>query len=122
MKHFAFIYNPAAGYGKSHAKFSVLKQKIAEKSGCEFFTSESEEHISDLIQRLSTNFDVFVACGGDGTVREVAKAVIEIEAAMGIIPMGNGNDLCKTLKIPTAIEDAFELIFCGDLQEIDVGW
>lgn len=122
MRHCAFIYNPAAGHNKSDAKFGVLKKKIAKKPGCEIFTSESQEHIGDLIQQLSTDFDVFVACGGDGTVREVAKGVINCDAAMGIIPMGNGNDLCKTLKIPTAVEDAFELIFNGEQQEIDVGY
>lgn len=53
-----------------------------------------------------------IACGGDGTVNEVAKGVINSECIMGIIPLGSGNGLARHLGIPLTLKGAF-----GTIQE-----
>lgn len=77
--------------------------------------------IAELVTNLLPKFDLFVACGGDGTVREVAAPLVGSDKKMGIIPMGTGNDLCKTLNIPRNVNQAFSLLQSGSLTQIDVG-
>jgi len=62
-----------------------------------------------------------VACGGDGTIREVAVELVHTDKTLGIIPLGSGNDLCKTLQIPTNLQHAFTLLQQKSPQHCDVG-
>ena len=65
--------------------------------------------------------DLVVVVGGDGTLNEVASGLVGSEVAMGIIPMGSGNGLARTLRIPQNIEKACKLISEGDRVKIDMG-
>lgn len=120
MKSYAFIYNPAAG-GNSAGKVLALENKIKEYENIELFQSQTIGDISNFIDRRLDDFDVFVACGGDGTIREIASKLMYTDKKMGIIPMGTGNDLCKTLRIPQNFSEAFDLILKGDSLKIDIG-
>lgn len=121
MKRFAFIYNPEAGGGKSEAKRERLQQKLDEYQNTALFQSKVIGDISAFIEQRFQDFDVFVACGGDGTIREIASKLMHTDKQMGIIPMGTGNDLCKTLNIPTEISEALSLVLNGESHKIDVG-
>lgn len=121
MKRFAFLYNPTAGAGKSGRKFSTLKRKISAEKGCELFYSSTNGDIAGFVDQRLDDFDVFVACGGDGTIREIASKLISTNKKIGIIPMGTGNDLCKTLNIPRNFSQAFDLVIGGESRKIDVG-
>ncbi len=121
MKTYAFIYNPTAGAGKTQQTYLKLKKEIKKRKNCELFCSVSKGDISDFIDKRFDDFDVFVACGGDGTIREIAPKLLYSSKKMGIIPMGTGNDLCKTLKIPRNFEKAFTLVIEGKSRKIDVG-
>jgi YegS/Rv2252/BmrU family lipid kinase len=121
VKRCAFIYNPAARNGQSQANLAKLKQGIKGWPKADFYRSETEGHISQLVANLLPSYDIFVACGGDGTVLEVASELIHTEKSLGIIPLGTGNDLCKTLNIPRDIDKALALIKRGNSTKIDVG-
>jgi diacylglycerol kinase (ATP) len=63
-----------------------------------------------------------VAVGGDGTVNEVAKALIDKkDVSMGILPLGSGNGLARHLEIPLKIKEALETINKGKILSIDYG-
>lgn len=121
MSRFAFIYNPEARGGKSESKIKELIKRIKGVPKAQFFRSETKGDISTFIEQNFDNFDVFVACGGDGTIQEVASKLIHTDKKMGIIPLGTGNDLCKTLKIPTNIDQSLEIVLHGKTTKIDVG-
>ena len=65
---------------------------------------------------------LIIAAGGDGTVSEVATGVVRAEkdATLGIIPLGTGNDLCRSLAIDD-IETALQLLESGRRIMMDVG-
>lgn len=121
MKSYAFLYNPTAGAGKSEGIFYALKKEINKHKNFELYHSTKKGGVSTFIDQRFDDFDFFVACGGDGTVREIASKLIGTEKKMGIIPMGTGNDLCKTLKIPQNFNEAFNLVQNGGSCKIDVG-
>lgn len=122
MKRYAFIYNPAAKGGKSGLKLEHLREHLSDFNHACLFESQYIGDITDFISHKIDNFDVFVACGGDGTVREVAAPLLHTEKQLGIIPMGTGNDLCKTLNIPIDLEDSVALLKRSDVTKIDVGY
>lgn len=51
-----------------------------------------------------------LACGGDGTVNEVASGLIGTSTALGIIPAGSGNGLARHISIPVDIDRAVDII------------
>jgi YegS/Rv2252/BmrU family lipid kinase len=60
-----------------------------------------------------------IAIGGDGTVNEVARALVESPAILGIIPMGSGNGLARDLAIPMDSRKALEVIAERKIRTID---
>lgn len=121
MKRYAFLYNPAAKGGKSDLKLEHLQSFVADFDDAYLFRSKNIGDISDFVKKNVKKFDVFVACGGDGTVREVAGPLIDTDKQLGIVPLGTGNDLCKTLNIPVSLRESISVLREADSVSIDVG-
>jgi YegS/Rv2252/BmrU family lipid kinase len=60
--------------------------------------------------------------GGDGTLSHALDALLVADRPLGILPMGNANDLARTLGIPTDCADACRVIAEDRRRRIDVGW
>lgn len=121
MKRYLFLYNPAAKGGKSELKLERLRAFISEFEDAYLFQSQNVGDITDFVEQNFSKFDVFVACGGDGTVREVAATLINTQKELGIVPLGTGNDLCKTLNIPHKLGQAISVLKQSNAVPIDVG-
>lgn len=65
--------------------------------------------------------NVIVACGGDGTINEVARNIVGSDVSLGIIPMGSGNGLASNLKISKNIITALNILKSQKIMKIDVG-
>lgn len=122
MRRHAFIFNPEAGAVPSQTAPEWLKREVRSFPGSKLFCSSQKGGIPELIAEISPDYDVFVACGGDGTIREMVSGLGNTtDKVVGIIPMGTANDLCKTLKISTSIPKAFDILRTGDTIKMDVG-
>ncbi|MBK8174024.1 MAG: lipid kinase [Rhodospirillales bacterium] len=84
-------------------------------------THEPERIISAIQQRAS-QFDAVIIGGGDGTLSHALDAVLESGRPLGILPMGNANDLARTLGIRADCTTACRIIAEGFTRRIDVGW
>jgi YegS/Rv2252/BmrU family lipid kinase len=60
-----------------------------------------------------------VAVGGDGTVLEVVNGIKGTPAALGVIPVGTGNDFARFFHIPKKIEKAIDVLIMGNVKVID---
>ena len=123
MVYIHFIVNPISGSGKHNIGKTELEKyfpKDIYKIEVEY--SNYKTHAITLTQNaIVNNPDCIVACGGDGTINEVASCLINTKIKLGIIPVGSGNGLASNLSIPKALEKATEIILKGKTQFIDVG-
>jgi diacylglycerol kinase family enzyme len=70
---------------------------------------------------ITRGVGLLVACGGDGTVDACVTALRGTEVALGILPMGTGNLLARSLNIPLDLGGAINVVTQGIHQRIDVG-
>jgi YegS/Rv2252/BmrU family lipid kinase len=103
QKTFIFIMNPTAGKHQSlELKEVILKQFETQGNSqdCIVRFTERPLHATEMAREyalLYGNSAIIYACGGDGTINEVANGIIGTEAIMSVIPAGTGNDFVKTL-------------------------
>lgn len=123
MKYIHFIVNPISGNGKHNiGKTELEKYFPKEDFRIEVDYSIFKKHAILLTrQAITRKPDCIVACGGDGTINEVASCLIGTHIKLGIIPVGSGNGLASNLNIPREIENAAAVIRKGNHQIIDVG-
>jgi YegS/Rv2252/BmrU family lipid kinase len=85
----------------------------------ERFASPGE--LAAAVRRRGGAMDAVVVCGGDGTLRAAARAVVESGLPLGILPGGTGNDLARTLAIPEDPAAAATVVVDGRTRRIDLG-
>ena len=116
-----FIVNPFSG-ATSKAKIPALIDKYLDKNKYDYsiHNTESAGHATVLTnQAVNDKIDIVVACGGDGTVNEVAKALINKPTALGIIPAGSGNGFAMHIGLGRKAEKAIEILNTAKVKSID---
>jgi diacylglycerol kinase (ATP) len=78
--------------------------------------------LNDLLLRYRDQVDLVIIAGGDGTLNAAINGLVETKLPLGIIPAGTANDLARTLKLPTDLAAACEVIAKGESRRIDLGW
>ena len=101
MKHI-FLMNPAAG--KEEGKAAIEQQIIqaCEDAGVvyEIYKTtgpgDATKHVEDCCKTQPDEELRFYACGGDGTLNEVASSAYKYaNASVSVVPCGSGNDFVK---------------------------
>jgi diacylglycerol kinase (ATP) len=82
---------------------------------------DDRDRLSELIAAEGTTCDLVVVGGGDGTLNAAAAGIMKINRPLGILPLGTANDLARTLKIPSDLDEAMTIIGDGQTQSIDLG-
>ncbi|TRW24275.1 diacylglycerol kinase family lipid kinase [Flavobacterium zepuense] len=118
-----FIVNPISGKADHTITKDFLQEYFPEGEHTIVVEySEYKKHSTVLTQgALQNNPDCIVACGGDGTINEVASCLVGTKVTLGIVPVGSGNGLAANLGIPLNIDAALKLLQAGKQQQIDVG-
>ncbi|MBF7091551.1 diacylglycerol kinase family lipid kinase [Flavobacterium sp. ALJ2] len=123
MIYIHFIVNPISGNGKHKITSTFLNSTFSSSEfKIEIDYTKHKKHAIELTEAAVANApDYIVACGGDGTINEVASCLIGTNIKLGIIPVGSGNGLASNLNIPRNFEKAIEIIRKGAVSTIDVG-
>jgi diacylglycerol kinase (ATP) len=79
------------------------------------------DEIAAAIREECGDTDLVIVAGGDGTMNAAADALVECGLPLGILPTGTGNDLARTLGIPTTLPEAAAIITGGRRHAIDLG-
>ncbi len=123
MIHIHFIVNPIAGSGDNKINIKFLERYFSkDKYVLVVKNSVYKKHAVELTKEsIKEKPHIIVACGGDGTINEVASCIIGTPILFGVIPLGSGNGLASNLKISKNIEEAISIIKKHDVKTIDVG-
>lgn len=82
----------------------------------------SAQHVRELARAAAQQgAEIFAVCGGDGTVHYAIQELVHTSTALGLVPIGNGNDLAVNLAIPPEPEDSIKVLSNGIIRCIDVG-
>ncbi|MCK5823190.1 MAG: diacylglycerol kinase family lipid kinase [Bacteroidales bacterium] len=120
MKKILFIINPVSGVGKQkNIEKRIEKYLDTTKFSYEIKYTKEAKHAIDISSDSADKFDIVVAVGGDGSVNEVCKGLINSNSALAIIPTGSGNGLARYLNIPLKIDKAIKLINKTTIKKID---
>lgn len=122
----SLIINPVSGgiapaVAAARADFAATRLTARGEAG-EVHLSTRRGHAHDLASAAVRRGDrLVVAWGGDGTVNEVASAVVGSGTALGIIPGGSGNGLARDLGLPPSAEAALHAALDAPSRTIDAG-
>lgn len=99
MRHI-FIINPIAGGRDSTSRILEAAKALRDRHGVDYdcILTRRSGHAMETCRALAESGEAlrFYACGGDGTVNEVANGILGFPgAAMTCIPLGTGNDFLK---------------------------
>ncbi len=123
MKKLCIIINPKAGTDQNKAVTALIRAILGKHYQLDFKTTAYAGHGKILAQEAVDNkYFAVVAVGGDGSVNEIAQSLVHTDTALGIIPMGSGNGLARSLKIDLNPKSALENIKNGHITAIDVGY
>lgn len=115
-----FLVNPKAGRGLSSASFDQLR-KLASRAGAGFVVSRSAADLGEQARRAAAEgVERLLVAGGDGTMHHAVQGLANTSCALGVIPVGTGNDLSGTLKIPPDLDVAVKRALTGSIRPIDL--
>lgn len=117
------IINPVSGTeSKKNIPMGVAKAFDQKKFDIYFRITGYPGHATEIARDAVENgFAYVLTAGGDGTVNEVAKALINTDTVLGIIPFGSGNGLARDLNIPMDTMKAIRIVLDGHVRTIDYG-
>ncbi|MBO5414623.1 MAG: diacylglycerol kinase family lipid kinase [Bacilli bacterium] len=108
---YVFIVNPKSGKGKA-LEISKKVEEVCIKRGIDYeiVYTERPKDATLIAKEFKRDKCVIFSVGGDGTVNEVMRGVIDTKNMLGVIPGGSGNDFYKML------DGSYKLY-----QECDIG-
>lgn len=122
-KRIVFILNPISGT-ISKAGIPDLIEERLDKNKFDYNIVETQYagHATELAkQAVEEGIDIVVAIGGDGTVNEVGRSLINTQTAMAILPCGSGNGLARHLNLPMNLKKCVDVINECDIRALDYG-
>lgn len=105
-----FVINPVSGTERKEHIVTLIHENL-KFSGIQYDIAYTTfaGHATELAKRaIEQEYDVVVAVGGDGTINEIAQALIKTKTALAIIPQGSGNGLARHLGIPLSTNEAIK--------------
>ncbi len=119
------IVNPTSAGGDTERVWARTASDFAEHFGAFNleFTTEKGDGVRIAREAAKNGRRLIIACGGDGTINEVANGILAsgADAELGILPSGTGGDFRRTIKMPNSSAPAAERLRAGHTKTIDVG-
>jgi len=124
MRKAALLYNPESGGSKRRQRELQSALEILKAGGveAELFASDSREQAAQLVrQAIAEGCDTVFACGGDGTINNIAQVLAKTPVALGILPIGTANALAHDLGLPLRIPAAAKTALNAEQRRIALG-
>lgn len=117
-----FIINPASGKGRGGKYYPLLKDYLDSRKDIdwEIYQTKAKNHAKELSREHSGKAAKLVIAGGDGTINEAINGLnFDLPMpAIGIIPIGSGNDYAKTIQISRSFKDNIDLVLNSEKRKL----
>ena len=121
------ILNPASAGGATGRCAHSLRERLEARFGAlDFETTRGPRDATRIAtDACRSGVERLLIAGGDGTTSEVAAGLLgcppESRPALGLLPLGSGLDLARSLSLPRDLESALDVIEAGALRRVDAG-
>jgi diacylglycerol kinase (ATP) len=120
------IVNPKSAAGSTQNRWAEIASDLRTHFGAfqVAFTKRQGDGINLAWRGAEAGRRLIIACGGDGTINEVANGILQSHATdveLGVLPSGTGGDFRRSLGMPTNIREAAQKLKSGKTKKIDVG-
>jgi YegS/Rv2252/BmrU family lipid kinase len=135
MRKILIVANPTSGGGRAEnaiPQFLGILEKFQihnENLKVDLVRTEFTGHGIELAKEgAEQGYDVVAAAGGDGTVNEVINGLARkklnggVKPALGVLPVGRGNDFAFGIGLGTDLENACHILAEGNPKAIDIGF
>ena len=119
------VVNPASAGGATGRAWPGIASAVRRHFGAfaVSFTERGGEAASIAEREAREGRALIIACGGDGTISEVANGILRAGAGaeLGLLPSGTGGDFRRTLGVPARAGDAARHLREGEARAMDAG-
>lgn len=123
------IVNPSSGSSSAADVLPEINSRLRQLVGSLdiVMTAGPGDAARAAEQAAREGYDRLFVGGGDGTLNEALNGLAAVPGAMdrialGVLPLGTGNDFAAALGVPEDVEAALEVIALGREVRVDVGW
>jgi diacylglycerol kinase (ATP) len=119
-----FIFNPYSGHNRRNPHLRLRAAAFIQERGLDATVVDTLRpgHGAELAAAaVREGCGLVVAIGGDGTMNEVASALVDTPVLFGLIPCGSGNGLGRHVGIRRPDDGAFHTLLHGRPLPIDTG-
>ena len=125
MKKVKIICNPSSGRQLMQRRIDSICELLIDEGYTigKTITRKKNDAMFETIKCCKEDWDIIIACGGDGTVNEVAKGIVlgGRKIPVAILAAGTVNDFANYLDLPKSSRDFYELIKNGNTLDVDLG-
>lgn len=130
MRHALLLYNPAAGrFPVKPFLRSVVKTLAQSGWQTDVTATQSGAHATESARLAADEkFEAVFACGGDGTIGQVAAGLVGTDTALGLLPSGTANVLALEFGLPVfswtrgwALKENARTLADAPIRAVDVG-
>ncbi|HEV7784688.1 MAG TPA: diacylglycerol kinase family protein [Thermoanaerobaculia bacterium] len=115
-----FLVNPASGRGTGRAHVDRIRV-LASRHGAGLVVTRKVSDLWEQARRAAEDgVERLLVAGGDGTMHHAIQGLAGSPCALGVIPLGTGNDFAGTLAVPPELEPAVERALNGEIRSIDL--
>ena len=119
------IVNPKSAGGSTEQRWTRIASEMATHFGAYAveFTRRAGHAVEIARAAAAAGRKFIIACGGDGTINEVANGILQSgqKAELGVLPSGTGGDFRRSLNVPNSPREVAKALRDGATKTIDVG-
>jgi diacylglycerol kinase (ATP) len=125
MKKVKIISNPSSGRQLIQRKLDYLCKLLIDDGYLvgKFTTEKKDDAMFETIKTCKEDWDIIIACGGDGTVNEVAKGIANSDrkVPVAILSAGTVNDFANHVNLPKNVTEFYNMIKREKTIDVDLG-
>ena len=117
------IVNPTAGSGRAGRIVPWLGERLERRADARLVITRRAGQAEELAATAADHgHERIVIVGGDGTVQEALNGIVAggMAISLGIVPVGSGNDLARSLGLPRDPAEAWTVAIGEPVRAIDV--